>query len=109
MWSSPLPAAAGRPMRYIELMAGCKPHLTGIANNLGLQTRIEYAPSTAFYLRDKAAGTPWLSRLPFPVHVVERVTTFDQVSRNQFVSRRGCGLVADRSALGLLGGLRSGG
>ncbi|MGW0628481.1 SpvB/TcaC N-terminal domain-containing protein [Streptomyces sp. NPDC002758] len=88
VWSSPLPAAAGRPMRYIELMAGGKPHLlTGIDNNLGLQTRIEYAPSTAFYLRDKAAGTPWLSRLPFPVHVVERVTTFDQVSRNQFVSR----------------------
>ena len=39
-----------------------------------------------FYLADKAAGTPWVTRLPFPVHVVERVETYDHVSRNRFVT-----------------------
>src|SRR5262249_33481383 len=29
----------------------------------------------------------WITRLPFPVHVVERVTTYDRVSRNRFVTR----------------------
>ena len=36
---------------------------------------------------DKAAGRPWVTRLPFPVHVVERVETFDRVSGNRFVTR----------------------
>ena len=38
-------------------------------------------------MADKLAGTPWLTRLPFPVHVVERVETYDYVSRNRFVTR----------------------
>jgi hypothetical protein len=32
------------------------------------------------------AGRPWITRLPFPVHVVERVVTYDHVSRNRFVT-----------------------
>jgi hypothetical protein len=71
LWSSPLPAEAGRQLRYVDLMCGQKPHLLVRAvNNLGAQTRIEYASSTKFYLADKATGTPWVTRLPFPVHVV---------------------------------------
>ena len=65
-----------------------KPHLLHrTVNNLGAETRIAYASSTKFYLADKAAGTPWVTRLPFPVHVVERVETYDRVSRNRFVTR----------------------
>ena len=56
-------------------------------NNLGAETVVQYAPSTKFYVADKLAGTPWLTRLPFPVHVVERVETYDYVSRNRFVTR----------------------
>ena len=48
---------------------------------------VQYAPSTKFYLADKRAGNPWITRLPFPVHVVERVETFDHISRNRFVTR----------------------
>ena len=74
-------------MRYIDLM-GQKPHLlVGSANNLGAETSIEYAPSTKFYLADKQAGKPWITKLPFPVHVVERVETFDRISGNRFVTR----------------------
>jgi RHS repeat-associated protein len=87
-WSSPLPGNASRPMRYIDLMGGQKPHLlVGVNNNLGAETRVQYAPSTKFYVADKLAGTPWLTRIPFPVHVVERVETYDWVSRNRFVTR----------------------
>jgi RHS repeat-associated protein len=88
VWSSPLPADARRPMRYVNLMGAQKPHLlVKTINNLGAETRVDYAPSTKFYLQDKRAGQPWISRLPFPVHVVERVTTYDHISRNRFVTR----------------------
>jgi RHS repeat-associated protein len=87
LWSSTLPADEQRPLRYVDLMDGQKPHLLiSIRNNLGAETRIEYASSTEFYLADEAAGTPWVTRLPFPVHVVKRVETYDYISRNRFVS-----------------------
>lgn len=88
VWSSPLPGTARRPMLYIDLMGGQKPHLLiSMKNNLGAESRVQYAASTKFYLADKAAGQPWVTRLPFPVHVVERLETYDYVSRNRFVSR----------------------
>lgn len=87
VWSSPWPGDRRRPLRYVNLM-GRKPHLlTGMRNNLGAQTRIVYAPSTKFYLQDRREGRPWITRLPFPTHVVERVETYDHVSRNRFVTR----------------------
>lgn len=87
-WSSPLPGDARRPMRYVNLMGGQKPHLlVKTINNLGAETRVNYAPSTKFYLQDKRDGKPWITRLPFPVHVVERVDTYDHISHNHFVTR----------------------
>lgn len=87
VWSSTLACDAERPLRYIDLMGGRKPHLLiRSANNLGAETHIRYAPSTKFYLDDQRDGTPWITRLPFPVHVVERVETRDLVSRNRFVT-----------------------
>jgi len=88
VWSSSLPGDTARPMRYVNLMGGQKPHLlVKTANNLGAETRVQYAPSTKFYLQDRRDGKPWITRLPFPVHVVERVETFDHISRNRFVTR----------------------
>ncbi len=87
VWSSPLPGDARQPMRYIDLMDGQKPHLlVSSKNNLGAETHIQYAPSTKFYLKDKEAGKPWITKLPFPVHVVERVETYDWISRSRFVT-----------------------
>jgi RHS repeat-associated protein len=87
VWSSPLPGDVGRPMRYIDLMGGQKPHLLiSVTNNLGSETSVQYAASTKFYLLDRAAGRPWITKLPFPVHVVERVETFDHVSKTKLVS-----------------------
>jgi RHS repeat-associated protein len=88
VWSSPLPADARQPMYYIDLMGGQKPHLLlSVNNNMGAETRVQYATSTKFYLADRACGAPWITRLPFPVYVVERVETLDRVSNNRFVTR----------------------
>jgi RHS repeat-associated protein len=88
VWSSPLPGDARRSLRYIDLMGGSKPHLlVKTVNNLGAETVVRYVSSTHFYLQDKFAGQPWVTKLPFPVHVVERVETIDHISRNRFVTR----------------------
>ena len=88
VWTASLAGEAVRSMRYIDLMGGQKPHLlTTMANNLGAETRVQYAPSTKFYLADAVAGRPWISRLPFPVHVVERIETLDRISHNRFGTR----------------------
>lgn len=88
VWSSPLSGDARRPMRYVNLIGKDKPHLLiKTVNNLGAETRVHYAPSTKFYLQDKRNGTPWITKLPFPVHVVERVETYDHIGRNRFITR----------------------
>jgi RHS repeat-associated protein len=88
VWSSPLPGDTQRQMRFVNLMGGQKPHLlVKTINNLGAETHIRYAPSTRFYLLDKRDGKPWITRQPFPVHVVERVETYDHVNRNRFATR----------------------
>jgi RHS repeat-associated protein len=87
VWSSPLPGAADRPFKYIDLMARGKPHLlTRMANNLGAETEIRYAPSTQFYLADRLAGRPWITRLPFPVYVVEKIIARDRWRNTEFTS-----------------------
>ena len=88
VWTSSLPADSQAPMKFIDLMRHGKPHLLiRSENNLGAETVVHYTPSTDFYLRDKKAGRPWITRLAFPVHVVERTETYDRISRNRFVSR----------------------
>ena len=88
VWSSPVPNEVRAPLRYVDLMGGSKPHLlVGVENNMGARTRIDYTSSTRFYLEDQLAGRPWITRLPFPVHVVERTDVFDDISRNRFVTR----------------------
>ncbi len=83
-WSSPLPGGAA-VVRYIDLIGPQKPHLLQSAtNNLGAATTVHYSSSTAFYLADRDGGTPWVTRLPFPVHVVDSVTVGDAVSATSY-------------------------
>ncbi|MBD1847611.1 toxin [Cyanobacteria bacterium FACHB-63] len=85
VWSSPLPGSARRAMRYIDLMGSQKPHLlVKTVNNMGAETIVEYAPSTRFYLQDKLAGKPWVTKLPFSVHCVEKVTVTDKWRQTRF-------------------------
>jgi RHS repeat-associated protein len=84
VWSSP----TSKDVCYIDPLASKKPHLlTLIQNNLGAETKITYASSTYFYLKDRADGKPWATRLPFPVQVVKQVESYDQINQNRLVTR----------------------
>lgn len=88
VWSSPLPSDSASPIQYFDFMDGRKPHLLSrVMNNLGAETRIQYAPSTYFSLKDAEAGRPWKTRLPFPVHCVKRTESIDRVGRTRFIKR----------------------
>ena len=87
VWSTPLPSNHGQQMQYVDLMGGIKPHLlVSIDNNLGARTTIEYLPSTKFHLADRKAGLPWVTKLPFPMHVVSRVEVDESVTGTKMVS-----------------------
>jgi Insecticide toxin TcdB middle/N-terminal region len=74
-------------MRYIDLMGGQKPHLlVSTTNNMGAESEVQYKASTKFYLQDRLEDRPWVTKLPFPVHVIERVENRDLVSNTKLVS-----------------------
>lgn len=88
VWSSPLPDDESAPLWYVDLMPQGKPHLlTQVENGRGQVRSIEYRPSTAFYLEARREGRPWITTLPFPVHVVARVEVEDRVAETLLVSR----------------------
>ncbi|WP_315832766.1 SpvB/TcaC N-terminal domain-containing protein [Bradyrhizobium prioriisuperbiae] len=65
---------------------GTKPYLlVETDNHLGALTRIAYRSSTQCFLDDKHAGRPWLTRLPFPVQVVDRLEVLEQVTGSRLV------------------------
>jgi YD repeat-containing protein len=69
-------------------MPGGKPYLLcGVRNNLGQETTLEYAPSTKYYLEDRAAGRPWVTRLSLVVQVLAKVVVTDEVTGRRLVSR----------------------
>jgi RHS repeat-associated protein len=95
VWSTPASRDDADRLRYLDLarangpdadpnnpaQAGVKPHLLcRIVNNRGAETRIGYAPSTRHYLNAAGGATPWTTRLPFPVHVIDAVEHIDHVS-----------------------------
>jgi len=87
VWSSPLQSDALKPWKYIDIMNSTKPYLlTEIRNNMGSVTRSEYKPSAYFYLKDEREGTPWVTKLPFPVHVVYKTEIEDLITGHRFVT-----------------------
>lgn len=87
VWSSPLPASASAPLRYIDLMDGKKPHvMEKYVNNLGKEITVNYQSSTQYYLADKAKGKKWITRLPFPVQCVSMMIVEDKISQTRFTN-----------------------
>ncbi|MCG8475664.1 MAG: hypothetical protein MI784_09335 [Cytophagales bacterium] len=87
VFSSPLPHHKGKPVIYVDLMDSRKPYLlTGYSNNMGKKISIEYKSSAHFYLQDKIEGHPWITKLPFPVHCVWKISMKDHVRKTVFSS-----------------------
>lgn len=87
VWSSSLTKDANATLKYIDLMNSKKPHImVGYKNNLGKEVTLEYTASTKFYIDDKLAGYPWITKLHFPVHCVAAATTKDMITGHTFTS-----------------------
>ena len=86
VWSSPLEQDTNSRVKYIDLMNSRKPHvLKSYKNNFGKELTLEYTPSTQFYLNDKKAGKPWITKLHFPVQCVSKTITKDKITGYNFV------------------------
>ncbi|WP_042585143.1 SpvB/TcaC N-terminal domain-containing protein [Burkholderia sp. MSHR3999] len=73
-------------IQQLDLCGGQLPFLmTSIDNGMGVQTRLAYRSSVEYWLKDKAAGKPWLTKLPFPVPVVEKIEQDDAISATRSV------------------------
>ncbi len=73
---------------YYDFYNGVKPHLLKqIDNNMGNITRLHYAASTKFYLEDRKENRPWVTSLPFPVQVVEKIETIDNIVGSKLTNK----------------------
>ncbi|MBK8644836.1 MAG: insecticidal toxin complex protein [Saprospiraceae bacterium] len=87
VWSSNLPSDSQQPLKYIDLMNSKKPHImVKYVNNMGKEVTMEYLPSTHFYIEDKLAGRPWITKLHFPVHCIAKTITADKITGHRFAS-----------------------
>lgn len=73
--------------KALDFCGGVKPYvLTEMSNNMGATTRVQYVSSTKHFLEDEANGTPWITKLPFPVQVVDKVEMIDHISKTKLVT-----------------------
>ncbi|WP_264707925.1 SpvB/TcaC N-terminal domain-containing protein [Wolbachia endosymbiont (group B) of Agriphila straminella] len=73
---------------YYDFYNGVKPHLLKqIDNNMGNITRLHYAASTKFYLEDRKENRPWVTSLPFPVQVIEKMETIDNIVGSKLTNK----------------------
>lgn len=88
IWSYPYGSISGSNYKVLDFCGKIKPHLLiEMDNNMGATTRVQYASSTKFYLEDKKSGTPWITNLPFPIHVVEKTEIIDHISKTKLVTK----------------------
>jgi RHS repeat-associated protein len=87
VWNCALPNHIESPLKYVDLMNSKKPHImTMYRNNMGKETFLEYRSSTHYYLEDKLAGVPWITKLAFPVHCVAKTIVIDRIRKLRFAS-----------------------
>jgi RHS repeat-associated protein len=66
--------------RFIDVAGGERPWvLTHVENGLGKTTDLTYSTSTALMQAAAAAGTPWTSVAPMPLHVVTQMVDRDNL------------------------------
>lgn len=88
LWSRDATAPGRETMFFHDFTGGIKPYLLHeMDNNMGAVTKVQYAPSTRFYLDDqKRRETRWKTPLPFPVQVVASVEVIDALSKGKLTT-----------------------
>jgi RHS repeat-associated protein len=88
LWSADARAPGRDHLYFLDFTGGVKPYLLNEMNNhMGAVTRVEYAPSTRFYLADQQdPDTRWQTPLPFPVQVVACVEVIDEISQGKLTT-----------------------
>ncbi|HEX5685908.1 MAG TPA: SpvB/TcaC N-terminal domain-containing protein, partial [Ideonella sp.] len=87
LWSHDFVDAGDGHYKALDFCGGVKPYvLIGMDNNMGSTIRVSYASSTRYFLQDQANGTPWLTTLPFPVQVVDKVEAIDHIGQTKQVT-----------------------
>lgn len=72
---------------FVDLYRGVKPDLLArVENGFGGRTDLAYRPSTAFAREAAAAGRPWATTLPYPVHCLATVRITDAVTGYELAS-----------------------
>jgi len=87
VWSYDFAAKPESNYKALDFCGGTKPYvLKEMSNNRGATTKVSYAPSTRYFLEDQANGSPWITSLPFPVQVVDKVEVIDHISKTKLVT-----------------------
>ncbi len=88
LWSRDAGSVSQNRWFFFDFTGGRKPYLLHeMDNHIGALTKVEYAPSTHFFLKDQhQLSTRWKTTLPFPVQVVSRVEVIDYFSRSKHTS-----------------------
>lgn len=88
LWSKDAVTPASENYYFLDFTGGTKPYLLNeMDNHMGALTRVEYRPSTEYYLQDqKRLETRWKTSLPFPVQVVAAVEVVDTISKGELTT-----------------------
>jgi RHS repeat-associated protein len=88
LWSRDADGLSLKRMFFLDLTGGVKPYLLNVMDNhMGAVTKVQYAPSTKFYLDDQLSPKArWQTPLPFPVLVVSRVEVIDDISKGKLTT-----------------------
>lgn len=81
VWSYAPATLTARNYKVLDFTGGVRPYLLrSIDDGTGLVTEIDYRPSTEHSAEAAREHRPWKSALPFPVHVVTRLTERDTIT-----------------------------
>jgi RHS repeat-associated protein len=88
LWTSDFAFQPQGNCKALDFAGGVKPYLLEtIDTNMGATTNFRHAPSTRFAVEAAREGRPWITALPFPVHVVEAVEIVDGLQGTRLLSR----------------------
>jgi len=88
LWSGIATNTGFSKLFFMDFTGGNKPYLLQEMNNqMGSITRVAYASSIQYYLKDEVSPvTRWKTEFPFPVLVVSTVEVIDDISKGKLVT-----------------------